>query len=103
MMIIEPLAPLPPNHTFLLVVDPLKEPKNQESLPHLLVVPAGTTYPLRINRISGFNQPLAGAFIRITANDTVDPEPANLKLISVQPSVGNFHIVPQDYTLDLKG
>jgi uncharacterized protein YfaS (alpha-2-macroglobulin family) len=102
-MIIEPIEPLPPGRAFLLVIDPLKERRNEESLPHLLVVPAGTTFPLTIHRISGLNQPLTGAFIRITTNHTIDPDPANLKLISVQPPVANFHIVPQEYTLDLKG
>ena len=102
-MIIEPVDPLPPSRPFLLVIDPLKEPKRQESLPHLLVVPAGTTFPLKIHRVSGLNQPLTGAFIRITTNHTIDPDPANLKLISVQPPVANFHIVPEEYTLDLKG
>ncbi len=102
-MVIEPIDPLPPGRPFLLVIDPLKEPRRQESLPHLLVVPAGTTFPLKIHRISGLNQPLTGAFIRITTNHTIDPDPANLKLISVQPPVANFNIVPEEYTLDLKG
>ena len=102
-MIIEPVQPLPPGRPFLLVVDPLKEPKNQELLPHLLVVPAGTTFPLKIHRISRLNQPLAGAFIRIITNHTIDPDPANLKLISVQPTVNNFRIVPEEYSVDLRG
>ena len=58
---------------------------------------------MKIRRIAGLNQPITGPFVRVTVNHTVDPEPANLKLIEVQPSVAKLRIVPQEYSIDLQG
>lgn len=102
-VLIEPRASLPPGRTILLVVDPLKAPGTQEAMPHLVVVPAGRTFPMKIRRIAGLNQPVKGAFVRVTVNHTVDPDPENLKLIQVQPNIPNLRIIPNEYTLDLEG
>ena len=102
-MMIEPVRSLPPRRSFLLVIDPLKEPSRHESLPHLTVVPAGTTYPLVVRRVVGLNQPLTGAAIRITGNQPIDPRPANLKLIGIVPSVENLHAIADGNNLDLRG
>lgn len=102
-MVIEPRASLPPGRTILLVVDPLQAPGTQEAMQHLVVLPAGRTFPMKVRRIAGLNQPVAGAFVRVTVNHTVDPDPANLKLIQVEPNIPDLRIVPDEYTLDLEG
>jgi uncharacterized protein YfaS (alpha-2-macroglobulin family) len=102
-MLVEPIAPLPPRRTFLLVIDPVKEPATNESLPHLRVVPAGTTYPLVIRRLVGLNQPLKGPFIRVTPSHKVDPDATNLKRISVQPAVANLRIAAKEIFVEISG
>lgn len=102
-VLIEPRASLPPGRTILLVVDPLQAPGTHEAMQHLVVVPAGRTFPMKIRRVAGLHQPIVGAFVRVTVNHTVDPDPENLKLIQVEPNVPNLRIVPDEYTLDLEG
>src|SRR5436190_1891330 len=102
-MLVEPIASLPPRRTFLLVIDPVKEPVTNESLPHLRVVPAGTTYPLVIRRLVGLNQPLKGPFIRVTPSHKVDPDATNLKRISVQPPVANLRIAAKEDFVEIGG
>ncbi len=100
---VEPVSTLPPNRSFLLVIDPLKAQNTTETLPHLQVVQAGTTFPLTIRRVVGLNQPSTGAFVRVTTNHTIDPDPANFRFIEIQPPVKNLHIEPHEYTIDIRG
>jgi uncharacterized protein YfaS (alpha-2-macroglobulin family) len=100
---VEPIAALPPGRSYLLVIDPLKASKTGETLPHLRVVQAGTTFPLIVRRVVGLNQPSLGAFVRVTTNHTVDPDPANYKFIEIEPAVKNLRFEPHEYTLDIRG
>ena len=102
-VLIEPIDPLPASQAYLLVIDSFKTPGRTEALPHLYVVPAGTTYTLAVRRVSGFNQPVTGTFIRITTSHTVDSAPSNLSRITVTPAVANLHAVTGEYSIDLQG
>jgi uncharacterized protein YfaS (alpha-2-macroglobulin family) len=100
---VEPIAALPPGRSYLLVIDPLKAPKTNETLPHLRVVQAGSTFPMIVRRVVGLNQPSVGAFVRVTTNHTVDPDPANFQFVQIQPAVKNLRLEPHEYTLDIRG
>ncbi|HEY5706677.1 MAG TPA: hypothetical protein VIS96_14000 [Terrimicrobiaceae bacterium] len=100
---VEPISALPPNRSFLLIVDRLDAPKTGETLPHLRIVQAGSTFPLTVRRIVGLNQPSAGAFVRVTTNHTIDPNPENFRFIEIQPAVKNLRFEPGEYTLDVRG
>jgi alpha-2-macroglobulin len=86
-LIVEPTKLLPAGRTFLLVVERLKASASGELLPRQRVVPAGTTNPLKIKVVAGYNQPVKGAFIRVRASKPIDPESALAGTIVVEPSV----------------
>ncbi|MEY2490575.1 MAG: alpha-2-macroglobulin [Verrucomicrobiota bacterium] len=102
-VIIEPAKPLPPGRSLLLVVDQLKEADGSSTIPHLLAIPAGTTFAPEIKAASAYHQPLKGAFIRIIANQTIDGDAANLKHVLVEPAVPDVNIVPTGNGLEILG
>ena len=105
-VIVEPIDPLPAGRSYILVIERLASADSKETLPLQRIVPAGTTFPVRINVVAGFNQPVEGAFIRIRASKPIDPDAQNLKLISVEPLVPNLRMerhVRNGRTIDLQG
>lgn len=102
-VLVEPVQSLPVSRSFLLVVEPLKEAIGQQALPNLRVLIAGTTYPLRVKYAAPLNQPMKGAFIRVTLNQPIDPDPANLKLITVEPGIGNLRFETDQKRIEVMG
>ena len=102
-VLVEPVQPLPVGRSFLLVVEPLKEAIGQQALPNLRVLIAGTTYPLKVKNAAPLNQPVRGAFVRVTLNQPVDPDPANLKLITVEPEIGNLRFEIDQKRVEVMG
>jgi alpha-2-macroglobulin len=91
--LVEPANPLPPGRPFLLVIERLREPEKGETLPVLRTVTAGTTYAPEIKDARGYNQPMKGAFLRAVGNQGIDFDPANLKLITIDPPVADLRFV----------
>ena len=102
-IIVEPATPLPAGHSYLIMIDRLTEVSSNQTLPYQRVIPAGTTYPLEIKVVAGFNQPKKGASIRILTSKPVDPDPGNLKLISVEPPVAKLQFERTGRLLELRG
>jgi uncharacterized protein YfaS (alpha-2-macroglobulin family) len=103
-MTVAPKESLPAGHAYLFVIEQLKAAKAGEILPRLLTVPAGTTYPPKIVRISGLHQPQRGLFIRLRLNQNVDPDrAAAMTGITIQPPVANLRGVPSREDLEIFG
>jgi uncharacterized protein YfaS (alpha-2-macroglobulin family) len=105
-VLIEPVKPLPPGRTYLLVVERISASPSGEQLPRQRVLPAGTTYPITIKVVAGYNQPVKGAFIRVRANKPFDPESATTQSIIVEPPIANLKIdrdVRNGRTIELRG
>jgi len=105
-VIVEPVKALPPGRTYLLVVERISASAPGETLPHQRVLPAGTTHPMAIKVVAGYNQPVKGAFIRVRATKPFDAESATLQSILVDPPVPKLKIdrdVRNGRTIELLG
>ena len=91
--LVEPANPLPPGRAFLLVIERLKEPEKGETLTVLRTVAAGSTYAPEIKDARGYNQPMKGAFLRAVANQGIDFDPENRKLVTIDPPVADLRFV----------
>ena len=105
-VLVEPANALPPGRSYLLVVERISASAPGETLPHQRVLPAGTTHPMTIKVVAGYNQPVKGAFIRVRASKPVDPESATVQSILVDPPVPKLRIdrdVRNGRTIELLG
>jgi uncharacterized protein YfaS (alpha-2-macroglobulin family) len=91
-VLVEPVKPLPPGRTYLLVVERINASASGEKLPRQRVLPAGRTYPITITVVAGYNQPVKGAFVRIRASKPIDAESAAPQSIGVEPPVAKLKI-----------
>jgi uncharacterized protein YfaS (alpha-2-macroglobulin family) len=91
-VLVEPVKPLPPGRTYLLVVQRISASASSEKLPRQRVLPAGKTYPITITVVAGYNQPVKGAFVRIRASKPFDAESATVQSIGVEPPVAKLKI-----------
>lgn len=88
MATLTPRADLPGGATFDLIIDGLREAETGVALAHLMVEPLGTTEPLRVGKIAGFNYPMHKRRIAVEFNERVSP--AEGRKIRVEPEVPNL-------------
>jgi uncharacterized protein YfaS (alpha-2-macroglobulin family) len=100
---VEPRDPLPPNHTYDLLIEGLKESVSHQALPYPAVVPLGDTHDLKIEWVGGFNQALDQPTIIVKFNDSIPPEAVKDGMVQITPDVPGLHIVANEDELDLTG
>jgi uncharacterized protein YfaS (alpha-2-macroglobulin family) len=93
---IEPRNPLPPGHTYDLVIDGLPDSQSHQPLPYPAVFPLGDTQNLKIEWIGAFNPALQDPYIGIKFNDSISPDAFRPEMIRVDPDVPNLTITTND-------
>jgi len=100
---IAPRDPLPPNHTYDLVVEGLPDSKSRRPLPYPAVFPLGDTQDLKIEWLGGFNTALASPTIRIKFNDSISPDAIQPGMVQITPDVAHLDVVAEGDEIDLTG
>ncbi len=100
---VTPRDPLPPNHTYDLVIEGLQESTSLQPLPYPEVFPLGDTQDLHIDWVGAFNQALDQPTIRIKFNDSIPPEALKEGMVQITPDVPNLSIEANEDEVDLTG
>jgi uncharacterized protein YfaS (alpha-2-macroglobulin family) len=100
---VAPREPLPPNHTYDLVIDGLREAMSNQALPYPAVFALGDTHDLRIEWVGAFNPALDVPIIRIKFNDSIPPDALKPGMVSISPEVQGLKMVAQTDEIDLTG
>jgi len=100
---VAPRGPLPPGHTYDLVIEDLQDSKSRQPLPYPAVFPLGDTQDLKVEWAGAFNQALDQRTIRIKFNDSIPPESLKPGMVQITPDVPNLHIEANEDEVDLTG
>ncbi|MEP4810275.1 MAG: alpha-2-macroglobulin family protein, partial [Luteolibacter sp.] len=102
-VIVEPMATLPVERSYWLVIERLGDYAGKHPLPHLRVFPAGRTSPLLLTWARAYSQPLTGNFIRLGFNRRVAMDSVKDGLIRIDPPVQIAKIEREKNSLIVRG
>ena len=98
-----PLEGLPGGRTWDLIVEDVREQGSGQGIPYLKRVALGTTAPLKLRWIGGFNLPLEKPVVRGRFDDNLDPATVNRDTVSVAPPVANVQVRAEDEDVVVEG
>ena len=87
-----PRAPLPPGHTWDLVVEDVREQGTGAPTSYLKRIALGTTAPLELAWLGAFNLPLEKPLIRARFDDSLDPATVTKDAVRLEPAVPNLKV-----------
>jgi len=100
---VAPRKPLPPNHTYDLVIDGLRDAGSRQPLPYPAVFALGNTHDLRIDWVGAFNPALDSPIIRIKFNDSIPPDALKPGMVKITPDVPGLGIDADEDEIDITG
>jgi len=95
--------PLPVGQAWELLIEGLKDAETGTSVPHPIVVPAGTTRPLEIRWLGGFNHPLQKPEIRAEFSEPLADDTVTAQSVIVDPPVPGFKVRADGRHLVIEG
>ena len=87
---VTPRAPLPMGHTYDVIVNALRDAHSHTPLGYIHVFPAGSTDPISIKWLGGFNDAMAEPILRIKFSEDIDPDSVTADSVSITPPVGGI-------------
>ena len=100
---VTPRKALATGHRYELLVEGTTCAVDGSSLAYVHVFALGRTEPLGIETVSGFNQPVLGAFVEAKFNQLLDPATVGPRSIEVFPAVANQRIAVDGAALRVFG
>jgi uncharacterized protein YfaS (alpha-2-macroglobulin family) len=95
--------PLPVGETWDLLIEGLSDAGTGTALPHPVVLPAGSTRPLEIDWLGGFNHPLEKPTVRIEFSEPVRWDSVTAESLRVEPPVKGFKARAENRQVILEG